>query len=323
MELVPTRRLELFSGRAHPELAREVASHLDLSLGSITLREFADGEIYSRFDQSVRGKDIFILQSHVGPVNNSIVEQLIVVDAAKRASASRITAVCPYYGYSRQDRKASGREPITAKLVADMFQAAGADRLIAVDLHSGQIQGFFDGPVDHLTASNVLIDYLRAEAPSDLVIVAPDAGRVKVAERYAQKLGGALALVHKSRARDRANVVEAREVVGTVEARHCVIVDDMIDTAGTVCAAADLLMSRGAATVWVMATHALFSGPALERLEAAPIDRVVVTNTLPLAPERRLPKVEVVSIAKVIADAIAAVFEDGSVSELFHGENLS
>ncbi len=323
MELVPTRRLELFSGRAHPDLAAEVASHLDLALGSITLREFADGEIYSRFNQSVRGKDIFILQSHVGPVNDSIFEQLIVVDAAKRASASRITAVCPYYGYSRQDRKASGREPITAKLVADMFQVAGADRLIAVDLHSGQIQGFFDGPVDHLTASNVLIDYLRVEAPSDLVIVAPDAGRVKVAERYAQKLGGNLALVHKSRARDRANVVEAREIVGTVEGRHCVIVDDMIDTAGTVCAAADLLISRGATTVWVMATHALFSGPALERLESAPIDRVVVTNTLPLAPERRLAKIQVVSIAKVIADAIAAVFEDGSVSELFHGENLS
>ncbi|MHB8188818.1 MAG: ribose-phosphate diphosphokinase [Ferrimicrobium sp.] len=323
MELVPRKRLELFSGRAHPALAQEVAGFLELELGSITLREFSDGEVYSRFDQSVRGKDIFILQSHAGPVNDSIFEQLIMVDAAKRASAKRITAVCPYYGYSRQDRKSSGREPITAKLVADMFHTAGADRLVSIDLHSGQIQGFFDGPVDHLTATHVLTDYLRREIPKDLVIVAPDAGRVKVAERFAQKLGGGLALVHKSRAKDRANVVEALEVVGDVSGRHCVIVDDMIDTAGTVSAAADLLVARGARVVWVMATHAILSGPAPKRLADAPIERVVVTNTLPIPADRHIDKIQVISVAKVIADAIAAVFEDGSVSDLFHGENLS
>ena len=324
MELVPRKRLELFSGRAHPELALEVAKYLDIELGAITLREFADGEIMSRFDQSVRGKDIFILQSHVGPVNDSIFEQLIMVDAAKRASAKRITAVCPYYGYSRQDRKSSGREPITAKLVADLFQVAGADRLIAVDLHSGQIQGFFDGPVDHLTASQVLTDYLRAQVvPRDLVIVAPDAGRVKVAERYAQRLGASLALVHKSRPKGTANVVAALEVVGEVSGHHCVIVDDMIDTAGTVTAAADLLVRRGAREVWVMATHGILSGPAPKRLMDAPISKVVVTNTLPVLGDRLIPKLEVGSIAKVIADAIAAVFEDGSVSELFQADNLS
>ncbi len=323
MELVPRKRLELFSGRAHPELALEVARYLDIELGAITLREFSDGEIMSRFDQSVRGKDIFILQSHVGPVNDSIFEQLIMVDAAKRASAKRITAVCPYYGYSRQDRKSSGREPITAKLVADLFQAAGADRLVAVDLHSGQIQGFFDGPVDHLTASQVLTNYLRAQVTKDLVIVAPDAGRVKVAERYAQRLGASLALVHKSRTKGTANVVTALEVVGEVSGHHCVIVDDMIDTAGTVTAAADLLVRRGAREVWVMATHAILSGPAPKRLMDSPVTKVVVTNTLPLSGDRLIPKLEVVSIAKVLADAIAAVFEDGSVSELFQGDNLS
>jgi ribose-phosphate pyrophosphokinase len=323
MELVPRKRLELFSGRAHPELAQEVATHLEIELGAITLQEFSDGEIYSRFDESVRGKDIFILQSHAGPVNDSIFEQLIMVDAAKRASAKRITAVCPYYGYSRQDRKASGREPITAKLVADLFQAAGADRIIAVDLHSGQIQGFFDGPVDHLTASHVLTEYLRSCELDDLTIVAPDAGRVKVAERFAQRLGAGLALVHKSRPKGKANVVSALEVVGEVSGRHCVIVDDMIDTAGTVTAAADLLVKRGANDVWVMATHAILSGPAPKRLMDSPVSRVVVTNTLPIHGEREIDKLEVVSIAKVIADAIAAVFEDGSVSELFQGDNLS
>lgn len=323
MELVPRKRLELFSGRAHPELAREVADHLQIKLGELTLREFSDGEIYSRFDQSVRGKDIFLLQTHAGPVNDSIFEQLIMVDAAKRASAKRITAVCPYYGYSRQDRKASGREPITAKLVADLFKSAGADRIISVDLHSGQIQGFFDGPVDHLTATQVLTDYLRAQNADDLVIVAPDAGRVKVAERYAQKLEAGLAVVHKSRPKNSANVVNALNVVGDVAGRRCVIVDDMIDTAGTVTAAADLLLARGAADVWVMATHPILSGPALKRLDDSSISRVIVTNTLPLAGDRLIGKIEVVSIAKVIADAIAAVFEDGSVSELFHGDNLS
>jgi ribose-phosphate pyrophosphokinase len=287
------------------------------------LKEFADGEIYCRFGDSVRGKDVFILQTHAGPVNDSIFEQLIMIDAAKRASADRITAVCPYYGYSRQDRKSSGREPITAKLVSDLFAASGADRIVSVDLHSGQIQGFFDGPVDHLTAMPVLVDYLRRHGDSDIVIVAPDAGRVKVASRYSQHLNADLAFVHKRRPRGTANVVEALDVVGEVNGRRCVIIDDMIDTAGTICAAAELLYSKGASDVWAMATHAILSDPATDRLKASEISRVIVTNTLPIPEERQFDKLTILSVAKIIADAIAAVFEDGSVSDIFKGDNLS
>jgi ribose-phosphate pyrophosphokinase len=255
-------------------------------------------------------------------VNDSIFEQLIMIDAAKRASAHRITAVCPYYGYSRQDRKATGREPITAKLVADLLSAAGVDRVVSVDLHSGQIQGFFDVPVDHLTAAPVLLDYLRDFGPDDLVVIAPDAGRVKVAERYSQLLETDLALVHKRHPRGTYNEVEAMDVVGNVKGRPCVIIDDMIDTAGTVSAAAYRLMEGGATDVWAMATHALLSDPALDRLNASPISRVVVTNTLPLPVYRRIPKLEVISVAKIIADALDAVFKDTSVSEIFGGQNL-
>jgi ribose-phosphate pyrophosphokinase len=323
MEVVPRRRLELFSGRSHPALAHEIAAHLGVQLGEANLREFANGEIHCRYGSSVRGTDVFIVQTHCGPVNDTIVEQLIMIDAAKRASAKRITAVCPYYGYSRQDRKATGREPITAKLVADMLQTAGADRVVSVDLHSGQIQGFFDLPFDHLTAMPVLVDQLRRRGVDDLVVVAPDAGRVKVAERYSQQLGTDLALVHKRRPRGSANQVEALQVVGDVEGRHCVLIDDMIDTAGTICAAAELLADRGAADVWAMATHALLSDPAVERLAKSPISRVVVTNTLPIAEERRIDKLHVVSVAGLIADAIDAVFEDTSVSEIFGGDNLA
>lgn len=323
MELVPRRRLELYSGRSHPELAEEIAKHLNVHLGVVDIKEFADGEIHIRFGESVRGKDIFILQSHAKPVNDSIFEQLEMIDAAKRASAKRITAVCPYYGYSRQDRKATGREPITAKLLADLLSAAGADRIISIDLHSGQIQGFFDGPVDHLTAMPVLIDYLREYAGEDLVIVAPDAGRIKVASRFSQILDCDLAFVHKRRPRGSSNVVEALEVVGGVKGRHCVLIDDMIDTASTICAAADLLMDRGASSLWAMATHGLLSDPATERLGKSPISKVVVTNTLPIPLSSRIPKLEVLSVASIIARAIGAVFEDTSVSEIFGGENLS
>ncbi|MGO9559745.1 MAG: ribose-phosphate diphosphokinase, partial [Acidimicrobiales bacterium] len=283
---------------------------------------FADGEIHCRFDTSMRGADMFIVQTHSGPVNDSIMEQLIMVDAAKRASARRITVVCPYYGYSRQDRKATGREPITAKLVADLFSVAGVDRVVSVDLHSGQIQGFFDVPVDHLTAAPVLLDYLRQHGAEDLVIIAPDAGRVKVAERYSQLLNKDLAFVHKRRPRGTVNQVEAMDVVGNVSGRPCVIIDDMIDTAGTVCAAAYRLVEAGATDIWAMATHALLSDPALDRLNNSPVSRVIVTNTLPLPVYRRIPKLEVLSIAKIVADAIDAVFEDTSVSEIFGGQNL-
>jgi ribose-phosphate pyrophosphokinase len=322
MEMTPKRRIELVTGRSHPELAEEIASCLGVTLSDTNIRRFADGEIHCRFDASMRGADMFIIQTHSGPVNDSIFEQLIMIDAAKRASAHRITAVCPYYGYSRQDRKATGREPITAKLVADLLSAAGVDRVVSVDLHSGQIQGFFDVPVDHLTAAPVLLDYLRKNGADDLVVIAPDAGRVKVAERYSQLLETDLALVHKRHPRGTYNEVEAMDVVGNVKGRPCVIIDDMIDTAGTVCAAAYRLSEAGATDVWAMATHALLSDPALNRLNDSPISRVVVTNTLPLPVYRRIPKLEVISVAKIIADALDAVFKDTSVSEIFGGQNL-
>ena len=312
------------TGRTHPELAQKIADNLGVNLSEVNLREFANGEIHCKFDESIRGADVFIVQTHSSPVNDSIMEQLIMIDAAKRASAKRITAVCPNFGYARQDRKSTGREPITAKLVADMLQTAGADRVLSVDLHSGQIQGFFDVPLDHLTAAPVLEDYLKKHAdPHNLVVVAPDAGRVKVAERYAQHLGCDLALVHKTRPRGTANVAVARDVVGDVTGRHCVLIDDMIDTAGTILAAADLLRGQGAEDIWVMATHAVFSPPAIERLFNAPVSRVIVTDTLPLPADRRFEKLEVLSVAPIVANAISAVFEDNSVSEIFGGENLA
>jgi len=325
MERVTTKRLVLYSGRAHPELAAEIADCLDLELGDPQLVDFANGEIRCRFGDSVRGCDVFVLQTHIGAdgrsLNDAIMEQLIMIDAARRASAKRITAVCPLYGYARQDRKAEGREPITARMLANMFRAAGAKRLVSVDLHSGQIQGFFDGPVDHLTAMPVLVDYLRPHAGDDLVIVAPDAGRVKVAERFSQHLDAELALVYKSRPKGMTNVAVAREVIGDVQGKRCVLVDDMIDTAGTIIAAAEMLKSRGAAEVWAMATHGLLSDPAVDRLKNSELSRVVLTNTVPLPPEKQLDKIEVLSVAPIIAQALDAVFEDTSVSEIFGGEN--
>ncbi len=323
MESLAKRRLVIVSGRCHPALAQDVADLLGVDLTEANLREFADGEIHCRIDESIRGAHVFIMQTHASPVNDSVMEQLIMIDAAKRASAKSITAVVPNYGYARQDRKTAGREPITAKLVADMLQTAGATRVLSVDFHSGQIQGFFDVPVDHLVAAPVLEGYLKANAnPHELVVVAPDAGRVKVAERYAQHLGCDLALVHKTRPRGALNVAEARHIVGDVDGRHCVLIDDMIDTAGTIVAACDLLKAHGAEDIWVMATHAVFSPPAVERLFNAPISRVIVTDTLPLPPEKRFEKLEVLSIAPILANAISAIFEDTSVSDIFGGENL-
>ena len=323
MELVTKKRLQLFSGRSHTPLAEEIAANLDVQLGEANLSQFANGELHCRFGESIRGSDVFILQTHSRPVNEAVMEQLIMIDAAKRASAKRITAVCPFYGYARQDRKASGREPITAKLVADMLRTAGANRIVSVDLHSGQIQGFFDGPVDHLTAMPVLVDYLHREVVGDLTIVSPDAGRINVAERFSQHLDADLAFVYKRRRKDVHNIVEAREVIGDVDGRHCVIVDDMIDTASTLCAAAEILTERGATSVWAMATHGVLSDPATDRLKNSSIERVVITNTLPLPPEKQIDKIEVLSVAKIIADAVDAVFEDTSVSEIFGGENQS
>ncbi|MGH8981436.1 MAG: ribose-phosphate diphosphokinase [Acidimicrobiales bacterium] len=325
MEFIPRRRLVLVTGRSHPVLAAQIAEHLGVELSEANLREFANGEVHCRYDTSIRGCDVFIIQTHCGPVNDTIMEQLIMIEAAKRASAKRITAVCPYYGYARQDRKSTGREPITAKLVADMLSVAGADRVVSVDLHSGQIQGFFDVPFDHLTATPVLERYLRENVGGkldDIMVVAPDAGRVKVAERYSQRLGCNIAMVHKTRPPGTANRVEARHVVGEVAGRCCVIIDDMIDTAGTVCAAAELLAENGAADVWAMATHGVLSDPAADRLKASLISRVVVTDTLPVPDHRTFDKLEVLSVSSVIADAIDAVFEDTSVSEIFGGDNL-
>jgi ribose-phosphate pyrophosphokinase len=310
-------------------LAQEVAEHMGVELGHANLVEFANGEVRPRFGESIRGNDVFIMQSHYGvdgrSINDSIMEQLIMIDAAYRASAKRITAVCPFYGYARQDRKAEGREPITARLVADLFKTAGAKRMVSIDLHSGQIQGFFEGPVDHLTAMPVLENYVRKHGDNP-VIVAPDAGRVKVAERMSQHLtdkGADLAFIYKRRPKGTANVVEAKEVIGEVEGRLCIITDDMIDTGGTIAAAAQVLIDRGAREVWAMATHGVLSGPAVQRLNDAPISRVVLTNTLPLPAEKQSPKIEVLSIAPLIADALNAVFDDTSVSEIFGGENQS
>lgn len=326
-EVPTTKRIYLVSGRSNPELAQEIADCLGVEQGEPNLAEFANGEIHCRFGESVRGTDVFIVQTHgrngALSVNDAIMEQLIMVDAARRASAKRITVVAPFYGYGRQDRKAEGREPISAKMVANLYAAAGINRLVSVDLHSGQIQGFFDGPVDHLTAMPVLVDWMQANLPDDLVVVSPDAGRVKSAERYSQALGASLAIVHKTRLKGQKNAVEAREVVGEVEGRTCVLVDDMIDTGGTLVAAAEQLKEKGAASVCALATHGLLSGPAVDRLKNSVIETVVVTNTLPLPPEKRFDKLEVLSVAQIIADAIEAVFEESSVSEIFDGANQS
>jgi ribose-phosphate pyrophosphokinase len=321
MDLVTKKQLELISGRAHPELAIEVAKHLGVELTEANLVDFASSEIRCRFGDSIRGADVFIIQSHAAPVNDSIMEQLIMIDAAKRASAKRITAVCPYYGYARQDRKAEGREPITAKLVTDMLATAGADRIVAVDLHASQIQGFFDGPFDHFTAVPFLIDYVRDNLSGDMVVVAADPGRIKVAERYAQHLDAELATVYKRRTKGKVNLVEALGVMGEVEGRNCVLIDEMIDSGGTICAAVEMLKDQGAEEIWVVATHGVLSGPAIDRLKNAPITKLVLTNTLPVGSEKQFDKMEVITIAPVIADAIKAIFEDASVSELFRGEN--
>ncbi len=321
MELTPVKRLKIFSGGSHVALAQEIAQCLNVPLGDANLKTFPNGELKCQFEDNIRGADVFIIQSHCGDINSSIMENLIMLDAAKRASAKRITAVCPSYGYARQDRKAAGREPITAKLLADMLTVAGADRVMSIDLHSGQIQGFFNGPFDHLVAMPVLVDYIREHAPKDVVICAPDAGGVKQADRYARNLGCELAFVQKRRDTKGDGAVEAIDMVGDVDGRHCVLVDDMIDTAGTIVAAADLLKKRGATEVWVAATHLILSDPATERLKNSSISKLVGTNTLPLPPERQLPIIVQLSVAPLIAEVINAIFEDQSVSEIFGGEN--
>ena len=315
------RQLMLFSGRCNSELAGEVGRHLGVKCGAVDLVDFASGEVYVRFRESVRGTDSFVFQGHAAPINERIMEQALMIDALKRASAKRISAVVPFYGYARGDKKGRSREPISARLVADILKVAGADRIITMDLHSGQIQGFFDGPVDHLTALPPLARYIRDNHEGDLIVVSPDAGRVKWAEKFAARLNAPLAILHKRRTTQERNVVQVREVVGDVRGKHCVMIDDMIDTAGTIVQGAEALVQAGAARITVGATHPVFSDPAIDRLKNSVIDEIIVTNTLPIPPEKRLDKIVVLSIADILADAIRAVFEDESVSDLFAGEN--
>jgi len=320
-ETQPKKKLMLLSGRAHPELAEEVSAAVGVKLTPTTTYDFANGEIYTRFDESVRGSDAFVMQSHTAPINQWIMEQLIMVDALKRASAKRITVVMPFYGYARQDKKHRGREPISARLMADMFKTAGADRLMAVDLHTAQIQGFFDGPVDHLWALPLLADHIKEKYDTaNMTVVSPDAGRVRVADVWTDRLGAALAIIHKRRDPNIANRVKVHEVVGEVEGRVCLIVDDMIDTAGTITLAAEALFEGGASDVIVAATLAVLSGPAVDRLKNSRISEVVVTNTLPIPPERQFDALTILSIAPMLARAVLEVFEDGSVTSLFDGQ---
>ena len=323
MEQATTKKLVLVAGNGNPELSQEIADCLNEPLGEITLSKFANGELYCRYGESIRGCDVFVIQSHSEPINDRIMEQLLMIDAAKRASAKRITAVIPFYAYARQDRKAQGREPISARLVADLFSAAGADRVVTVDLHTGQIQGFFDYPVDHLTAVPVLVEHLARSLPAGrLTVVAPDAGGGKLARRFADRLNAEIAFIDKRRPKGTHNVAVATEVVGEIEGRTCVIVDDIIDTASTVVSAADLLLDRGANEVLIAATHGLLSGPAVDRLKNSRVREVVVTNTVPVADDKHFDNLQVLSIAPLLANAIRAVFEDRSVSELFGGDNV-
>jgi ribose-phosphate pyrophosphokinase len=315
------KNLMLFAGRAHPNLADEVATLLGTALVPTTHRDFANSEYYVRYQESVRGSDAFVIQSHCAPVNEWIMEQLIMVDALKRASAKRITVVLPNYGYARQDKKSRGREPISARLMADLYKTAGANRLICVDLHTAQIQGFFDGPVDHLMALPILSEYVdQRYGQEKLAVVSPDAGRIRVAEQWSERLHGApLAFIHKTRDVTKANESVANRVVGEVRGRVCVLVDDMIDTGGTIVKAAEALMDAGASDVVIAATHAILSGPAVDRLKNCRAAEIIVTNTLPIAADRKFDKLTTLSIAPLISRAIREVFEDGSVTSLFEG----
>ena len=323
IRLSSEKRLRLFSGRGFPELSDAVAAELGIPLTPTSAYDFANGEVFVRFEESVRGCDAFVIQSHTAPVNKQIMEQLIMVDALKRASAKRITVVAPFYGYARQDKKHRGREPITARLMADLYKTAGADRLMVVDLHTSQIQGFFDGPVDHLFALPMLANYVGSKVDrTRLTIVSPDSGRVRVAERWSELLGGCpIAFIHKTRDPRVPNESLTGKVVGEVDGQTCVVIDDMIDTAGTITKAVDALFAAGAKEVIVAATHAVFSGPAVERLKASKVTEVVVTDSLPIDEDKRFDGLTVLSIAPLLARAIREVFEDGSVTSLFDGHS--
>ncbi len=322
MEIVSRKRMLVFSGGANVPLAEEVTEVLGLTLGRIERSRFANGEIYVRPLESVRGVDCFVIQSHCHPINDNIMEQLITIDALKRASARRITAVVPFFGYSRQDKKVLPREPITARLIADLYLQAGADRLVSVDLHTGQLQGFIDKSWDHLTALPIITDYLSERLNGDSIVLSPDAGGVKRAERYAKRLDASVAFIYKRRDPNSHNESSALSMSGDVAGRHVVIVDDMIDTAGTVCNAAEMVRDQGAASVRIAATHGIFSDPALDRIKNAPIDELIVTNTLPVSPDiQALDEVQVLSISPILAETLQAIFMESSVSEIFLGDN--
>lgn len=318
IETVTSKRLLLAAGRSHPELAEAVARELGVELAKLSAYDFANGEIFVRFEESVRGTDAFVLQSHTLPINKWIMEQLLLIDALRRASARRISVIMPYYGYARQDKKHRGREPISARLMADLLKTAGADRIMTVDLHTSQIQGFFDGPVDHLFAIKILAEHVQSRYDkNEITIVSPDSGRVRVAERWTDILGSPLAIIHKRRDPDVPNEVKMFEVVGEVKDRVCVLVDDMIDTGGTIVKAAETLFDNGAKDVIVTATHGILSGKAAEKLQGSRIAEVVVTDTLPIVPESRFNKLTILPIAPMIANAVREVFHEGSVTSLF------
>ena len=322
MDIVSRNRMMLFTGGANEPLAEEVAEVLGIQVGSLSRSTFSNGEIYVRPDESVRGADCFVIQSHCEPMNDNIMEHLITIDALKRASARSITAVMPFFGYSRQDKKVLPREPITARLVGDLFMTAGADRLVSVDLHTGQLQGFISKPFDSLTALPIITDYLADKIEGKTTVVSPDAGGVKRAERYARHMDASVAFIYKRRDPAEHNESAALSMAGRVTDRHVVIVDDMIDTAGTVCNAAEMVREYGARSVRIAATHAIFSEPAIDRIKNAPLDEVIVTNTLPVSQDvEALDVVKVLSIAPILAETLHAIFMDSSVSEIFLGEN--
>jgi ribose-phosphate pyrophosphokinase len=311
-----TSKVKLFTGRANPQLADEIARYLGTELSPLVIKNFSDGETYVQIHESVRGHDVFIIQPTCYPVNENLMELLIIIDALKRASANSITAIIPYYGYARQDRKTVGREAISAKLVADLITTAGAHRVVAMDLHTGQLQGFFNILTDHLYATPVLYRYILEKDLSDLVVVSPDAGGVERARVYAKKLNCPIAIIDKRRSAH--NVAEVFNIIGDVEGKNAIIVDDMIDTAGTICSGAQLLVDNGAKSVYAMAAHPVFSGPAVDRLATSVFEEVIVTNSIPLSPEAaRVPKIVQLSIAPLLAEAIGRIHDDQSVSEMF------
>ena len=324
LELGYDKRLMLFSGRANPALAGRIAGMLGIDLGPVTLKTFSNGEVYCRYEESIRGADVFIVQPTCGnaatgvTANDALMELLVMIEAAVGASAHRVIAVTPWFGYSRQDKKSAPREPITARLVARMLEAAGAHRVLTMDLHAGQVQGFFQIPVDHMTALFMLTQYFQDKSLSDLVIVAPDVGRAKLNQKFAEKMGGELAVLTKERPAHQ--VAEIGSVIGDVRDRTAIVVDDIIDTAGTLSAAGETVMEGGARRVFAAATHAVFSGDAFRTLAASPFEEIVVTDTIPVR-EGRPERIQVLSCAGLLTDSIRRIFTDDSVSEVFGGEN--